>query len=133
MIDINKKHTTRDGKKVRLYADDGAGEYSIHGAIKFDDGWKIAIWNIRGGFALVTKTHPNDLVEVWEPQDKELVYAWDNECGCRRILAFYDAHNNRIFLGNGKRGGTTYDNYAKAPDCLQNEPWVIEARKKLED
>ena len=40
MISKDKQYKTRDGREVRVYATDGAGEFPIHGAVLNDDGNK---------------------------------------------------------------------------------------------
>lgn len=39
---------TRNGTKFRLYADDGYGPYSLHGAVLTPDGWIIFEWTAQG-------------------------------------------------------------------------------------
>lgn len=70
MIDINKKYKTRDGREVRIYATDGSGGFSVHGAIKRDDGWgSPLVWAKDGRFNLDVDEQPMDLVEVSEWDD----------------------------------------------------------------
>lgn len=66
MIDISKQYTY-NGKQVRIYADgsDTVLGY-IHCAILCDIGWE---------HRTVTES---ELVEVWQPQEDEIVYLWDN-------------------------------------------------------
>ena len=73
-----------------------------------------------------------DLIEEWQPQDKEPVWAWDNKAYRKfgRVLQFYDAKNKCLFYRNGKRDGPAYDNYAKVEHYAQ---WMLDAQAKLED
>ena len=48
MISMDKKHRTRDGREVRVYAVDGGGRYPIHGAIKTFNGWINTCWETNG-------------------------------------------------------------------------------------
>lgn len=51
---------TQDGRQVRIYATDGMGLYSIHGAIKNDGGWMQERWDDEGKNYL--SVHRNHLV-----------------------------------------------------------------------
>jgi len=70
MIDVNKKYTTRDGREVRIYATDGVGCYPIHGAVLEYGIWCITAWTVEGKKEARRKS-VGDLVEAWQPQDKE--------------------------------------------------------------
>ena len=49
MISKDKQYRTRDGREVRIYATDGQGVYSVHGAIKEPYGeWRLSSWNYQG-------------------------------------------------------------------------------------
>jgi hypothetical protein len=64
MIDINKKYRTRCGREVRIYATDGSGEWTVHGAIQGKNGqWYPHIW-LSNGAHLSYCDHDNDLIEV---------------------------------------------------------------------
>jgi|TARA_R110000851_G_scaffold177474_1_gene324290 hypothetical protein len=63
MIDINKKYRTKDGRKVRIYATDGAGGLLVHGAVKGSEGWSIMKWASYGSVYRQSQS-PADLVEV---------------------------------------------------------------------
>lgn len=65
MIDKDKQYKTRDGREVRIYATDGAGPYSVQGAVKQNDGWCLAKWNNFGRYVHVGSSEsPCDLIEV---------------------------------------------------------------------
>jgi len=66
MIDFDKPLETRDGRKVRIYASDGAGIYPIHGAIFDDDlgGWSFESWEADGKYWDSTEGELWDLVNV---------------------------------------------------------------------
>jgi len=73
MIDINKKYRTRGGREVRLYATDGSGEWTVHGAIQGKKGqWYPHIW-LSNGAHLSYCDHDNDLIEV-RPRHKRTVW-----------------------------------------------------------
>ena len=73
MIDINKKYRTRDGNVVRIYATDGADPYTVHGAIKWEKGWKTGNWTADGKYSTTVIDRHLDLVEV-KPRIKETIY-----------------------------------------------------------
>ena len=62
-ISIDKQYRTRDGREVRIYAVDGSSNLPIHGAIKFDNGWKSSCWN-PDGLHFTGCSNLNDLIEV---------------------------------------------------------------------
>ena len=48
-IELGKQYQAKCGYKVRIYATDGAGKFSIHGAIDHGDGyWILARWTESG-------------------------------------------------------------------------------------
>ena len=63
------KETTRDGSKVRIYAQDGGGKYPMHGAIWANGIWHPRKWKANGRFSNNETYHPDDLIpdrrEVW--------------------------------------------------------------------
>lgn len=42
------EYLTRDGRKARVYATDGCGNYRVHGAILINPGWQPELWDVRG-------------------------------------------------------------------------------------
>jgi hypothetical protein len=48
MLDLTKPVQTRDGRPVRIYATDGYGVFSIHGAIDTGAGFELAQWSSDG-------------------------------------------------------------------------------------
>ena len=72
MIDISKKYKTRDGRDVRIYATDGAGICSVHGAIKNNEGWLNCAW-LPNGSCYSGLTIDSDLIEV-KPRHKQTVW-----------------------------------------------------------
>ena len=71
MIDKNKQYRTRDGREVRIYATDGVGTHTVHGAIKTEQGWRSQLWRDDGYF--VPYATDNDLIEV-KPRIKREVW-----------------------------------------------------------
>lgn len=67
-VDKNKKYRTKDDHEVRIYADDGGGEYPIHGAILVNGKWFSSSWHADGRILEDINTQ-TDLVEVTEHQD----------------------------------------------------------------
>lgn len=64
-IDKSKEYTTRSGKPVRIYATDGGGEYTVHGAVwNEDEGlWEPNSWTAGGRFWARLEDHPLNLIE----------------------------------------------------------------------
>ena len=74
MIDINKKYRTRDGREVRIYATDGYGSYSVHGAVLTEEGWFPRCWTEQGELSHARLAHSaHDLIEV-RPRHKRTVW-----------------------------------------------------------
>jgi hypothetical protein len=67
----------------------------------------------------------------WKPKDKELVWAWDNNFECKRILGFYDIKNFSLFGIDGKRDLFRRDNYASFEG--EYPQWAKDALSKLEE
>lgn len=72
MIDPNKQYRTRDGREVRIYAVDGGGNKTFHGAIQHEWGWGAAQWFPNGNY-LDALGDPRDLIEV-KPRIKRKVW-----------------------------------------------------------
>jgi hypothetical protein len=62
-ISKDKQYKTRDGREVRIYATDGAGEYPVHGALKSSNGWVSATWGSHGHVVKPCRESPEDLIE----------------------------------------------------------------------
>jgi hypothetical protein len=75
MIDINKKYRTRCGSEVRIYATDGSGRKSVHGAYfdTFVKGWISLVWTEHGKVDGYQDLQPLDLIEV-RPRHKWTVW-----------------------------------------------------------
>lgn len=49
-IEVGKTYKTRVGDRARIYAIDGAGSFSVHGAIEcLPEGWVAMQWSEKGG------------------------------------------------------------------------------------
>ena len=79
---------------------------------------------------LITKNW-TELKLPWKPKNKELIWAWDKDSSCRRVLLFYDAKNNCCFSNNGTNDGPEYDHYA--PFEGEWPQWAKDALVYLED
>ena len=79
---------------------------------------------------LITKNW-TELELPWKPEDKELVWAYDDRKSCRRIVTFYDIKNNCCFCPNGARNGYEYDHYE--PFEGEWPQWAKDALVYLED
>ena len=75
MIDITKMYSTRNGMKVRIYAADGQGKKSVHGAYwdGFVEGWIPLSWTKYGKVDVYQEIQPMDLIEV-RPRHKRTVW-----------------------------------------------------------
>jgi hypothetical protein len=96
MIDINKKYRTRCGREVRIYATDGVGKKSVHGAY-FDDhvkGWISLVWTKFGRVDAYQELQPLDLIEV-RPRHKRTVWlhVFKNGTVCATEEAYYEITN----------------------------------------
>jgi hypothetical protein len=78
---------TRGGREVRIYAEDGALPFSIHGAIMTLDGWKQCVWTAEGYWYWRAPTlgqwekHIDDLLPVIKRRWRtcaELVDLWQS-------------------------------------------------------
>jgi hypothetical protein len=84
MIDTNKKYRTRDGNVVRIYATDGVEPYTVHGAIKWEIGWKTGSWTADGKYSNTVIDRHLDLIEI-KPRIKETV--WINIYDCYKSIS----------------------------------------------
>ena len=96
MIDINKKYRTRDGREVRIYATDGDGDPSTHGAIKDYYRWSAAVWKNDGKWLWSASSfgEPSqslDLIEV-PPRHKRTV--WMNVYGSGIVPEVWSSKEN---------------------------------------
>jgi len=75
MIDINKTYRTRSGNEVRIYATDGKGKKSVHGAYldTFVKGWISLVWTEHGKVDCYQELQPLDLIEV-RPRHKRTLW-----------------------------------------------------------
>lgn len=123
-ITMGKKYTYTNGESARiLCVDSPHTEFPV---ISMDIDGLIHHHTANGSNEWTTI----NLIEVWQPQDKELVWAWDYTDTVSKRLLFYDKINNSLFTHNGLRNGHTYDNYAKVEHL---EQWMLDAQAKLED
>lgn len=66
-IEAVKYYRTRSGHKVRIYATDGGGKYTVHGAVCLDNGaWGIDSWALDGAHSSEIKNSRYDIVGEWE-------------------------------------------------------------------
>ena len=101
-IEMGRVYRTRDGREVRIYAVDGEGHYSVHGAIKWEGAWVPKCWTANGGYLSAhCETDPFDLIEVKPRIQREVwvnVYPGPIVCELRhsKADADEDAMRNRI-------------------------------------
>jgi hypothetical protein len=133
-IEVGKKYYLRDGRLVQIYNANAGGEYPIHGAIynKETKEWSLASFTEPGRFSTAGPGKTDIVFEEWIPQDKELVWCWNDSMKFGRVLRFYDAKNNCVFDSDyGKRNELFWSNYA--PYVGEYPEWAEEALKELED
>jgi len=76
-IEAGKFYKTRGGEKVRIYAVDGAGVFSIHGAVLERESWVVTSWNEDGSSDF---SESNDIAGEWvEPSPKLKAWIVDGE------------------------------------------------------
>lgn len=94
MISLDKKYRTEDGHEARIYAVDGYGSHSVHGAVKTASGWEGRVWTAGGTTALRRGTG-GDLVEI-RPRIKREV--WMNVYSNGSVVAAFStkAEANRF-------------------------------------
>jgi len=63
MVDKDKQYRTKTGFAVRIYATDGGGTYSVHGAILKNGEWGFFRWN-KYGVDIYGSHDGDNLVEV---------------------------------------------------------------------
>lgn len=64
-ISKDKTYRTRDGREVRIYATDGGGDETVHGAVnKPGQGWAAYSWSEDGYFWDDGEECRDDLIEV---------------------------------------------------------------------
>jgi len=99
-IDINKKYRTKNGFAVRIYATDGAGTYSVHGAILKNGEWGSTRWN-KYGVDIYGSHDGDNLVEVKRRIKRTYWYnvyenPTDTNLHLAKCLADENAGKNRI-------------------------------------
>ena len=103
MIDKSKTYRTRSGNDVRIYATDGNGRKSVHGAY-FDTyvkGWISLVWTEYGKVDGYQDLQPLDLIEV-RPRHKRTVWVnvyrddWDAYTAASKEDADENAADDRI-------------------------------------
>jgi hypothetical protein len=73
MISKDKQYRTRDGREVRIYATDGAGDWPAHGAVLTELGWLAFRWRADGASTFSDSPYRDDLIEV-KPRIKRTVW-----------------------------------------------------------
>ena len=98
-----------------------------------NDNHEINAISVKDNVSLVNLITKNwtELKLPWKPKNKELIWAWDKDSSCRRVLLFYDAKNNCCFSNNGTSDGPEYDHYA--PFEGEWPQWAKDALVYLED
>lgn len=131
IVDMNKKYIYRNGEPARILCVDRYknAEYSnAFKVITLAQNGNLYTHNADGQYI---GDNTLDLIEVWQPADKEPAWAWDDSIiPARLAFGFYDAHNSCLYSSNGLRGGREYDNYRTVEHI---EQWMLDKQKELED
>lgn len=108
-IEVGKFYISRDGKKVRIYATDGKGDYPVHGAFYSNGGWDSLELTKYGRYYSNGEINSSDIVREWvEP----LKFDW--EC----LPAWIDR-----YIAMDKNG--KWFAYDKAPRNPDRDYWVM--------
>ena len=76
-IEIGKFYKTRCGLMVRIYATDGGGERSIHGAYRDSQGnWRENSWTTMGHSFTLSTNQPWDIISEWIEKP---IFDWDKQ------------------------------------------------------
>lgn len=68
--------TTRDGKAVRVYADDHARPYRVQGAVMNEGGWDSTCWGLNGEWEVIETSCPLDLIPA-RRSGEETLYVYE--------------------------------------------------------
>ena len=89
-MDIREVKETKCGHPWRFYADDGGGDFPIHGAYYFNGIWWTNSWSITGKFSLNGNSHLDLNFTDWKreiPWDRLIEniewVTWDKVCKWR--------------------------------------------------
>lgn len=88
-IEVGKLYRSRRNEQVRIYATDGLGRYSIHGATKDPgNGWAVLAWSPQGlaGNGLSGDTIVGEWHELQEPKYRPYSDEQLNACIGKRII-----------------------------------------------
>lgn len=76
-LEAGKFYRTRKGDKVRIYATDGSGFYTVQGAIAESNGsWTSHIWTASGKFNVKEESSYRDIVSTWEEAKPMKLYRY---------------------------------------------------------
>lgn len=102
MISKDKQYRTRDGREVRIYATDGQGDQTIHGAVLDGSTWLIYAWYGDGQYARSDKCGRHDLIEV-KPRIKRTVWLNVYENAYTDVSSSRSGADGFAFARTGKR------------------------------
>jgi hypothetical protein len=108
MISKDKTYRTRDGREVRIYATDGAGDWPAHGAVLTELGWLAFRWRADGASTFSNSPYRDDLIEV-KPRIKRTVW-----------LSVYP-HAVWFSIENGEVGADCFARVKVEIDCEEGE------------
>ena len=95
-IEIGKRYETRDGRKAIIYATDGAGVYSVHGAV----GGTVVVWTATGRWLNDNEEDKLDLVPAGSKHALTVwVNVYDDGWGGKVVNAWTtEADSSRVYL-----------------------------------
>ena len=118
-FEAGKTYQTRDGRDARIYATDGGGTSTIHGAIRdsSNNGWNMGLWSESGQWVGGCRDHPGDLMP---PKELVWVALWRHPDGGLTAHCFYDA------VTAAARPGSPFSNHRRVktigPFDVEDEP-----------
>lgn len=99
-IEAGKFYKTREGRKVRIYATDGIGPYTIHGAVEFTNVWRDTGWRETGRF-WSNDTHDSDIISEW---DDAPTFDWSKAAAWHKWVAMDEGGSWWAFVEKPKIG-----------------------------
>ena len=127
-FEVGKEYATRDGYKAFILKEVKIAKMtSFIGYVRSTCDIEPCQW-FEDGNEFNEKSL--DLIVPRGLEDKQPIWAWDDEEENFRIFTFYDEVNDMVYAVDGSRDCEEYDNMVPVANI---EPWMIEAQKLLED
>lgn len=95
-IEVGKCYKTRDGQKVRVYATDGEGAYTIHGAYHDGNGWVLGQWQPDGRIYFSDHREFVKSIESEWIEPEETIENLEKYSTLEETVQFYGTENKRF-------------------------------------